>query len=140
MSFDEYLQKALDEDVELKKEFDALQPEYEVIEKLIKARLDSNLTQQELARKCGLKQSNISRLESGRGNPTIKLLKKVADSLDYDLVVEFRKRQPATESSMAPAQAGTVKLNVDMGNYSDQGTTQNMNTWPASQKMTLVTI
>lgn len=137
MSFDEYLQKALDEDAELKKEFDALQPEYEVIEKLIKARLDSNLTQQELARKCGLKQSNISRLESGRGNPTIKLLRKVADSLGYDLIVEFRKREPATETSFASVQAGTVKLNMDMWNYSEQGTTQNMNTWPASQKMTL---
>lgn len=101
MNFEEYLQYALNEDPELKREFDALQPEYEIMEKLIKARAEANLTQRELAQKCGVKQSNISRLESGKGNPTLKFLKRVADSLECDLVIEFRKREPVTETSAA---------------------------------------
>ena len=93
MDFNEYLKNSLEEDDELKREYDALQTEYELIEKLIKARLEANLTQKELAQKCGMKQSNISRLESGKSNPTIRFLKKLANSLDCDLVIELRKRE-----------------------------------------------
>lgn len=93
MDFNEYLKNSLEEDDELKREYDALQTEYELIEKLIKARLEANLTQKELAQKCGMKQSNISRLESGKSNPTIRFLEKLANSLDCDLVIELRKRE-----------------------------------------------
>ncbi|MBR6529612.1 MAG: helix-turn-helix transcriptional regulator [Firmicutes bacterium] len=93
MDFNEYLKNSLEEDDELKREYDALQTEYELIEKLIKARVEANLTQKELAQKCGMKQSNISRLESGKSNPTIRFLKKLANSLDCDLVIELRKRE-----------------------------------------------
>lgn len=93
MDFNEYLKNSLEEDNELRREYDALQTEYELIEKLIKARLEANLTQKELAQKCGMKQSNISRLESGKSNPTIRFLEKLANSLDCDLVIELRKRE-----------------------------------------------
>lgn len=93
MDFNEYLKNSLEEDNELKREYDELQTEYELIEKLIKARLEANLTQKELAQKCGMKQSNISRLESGKSNPTIRFLEKLANSLDCDLVIELRKRE-----------------------------------------------
>lgn len=93
MDFNEYLKNSLEEDNELRREYDALQTEYELIEKLIKARLEANLTQKELAQKCGMKQSNISRLESGKSNPTIRFLEKLANSLDCDLIIELRKRE-----------------------------------------------
>ena len=93
MDFNEYLKNSLEEDNELRREYEALQTEYELIEKLIKARLEANLTQKELAQKCGMKQSNISRLESGKSNPTIRFLEKLANSLDCDLVIELRKRE-----------------------------------------------
>ena len=93
MDFNEYLKNSLEEDNELRREYDALQTEYELIEKLIKARLEANLTQKELAQKCGMKQSNISRLESGKSNPTIRFLEKLANSLDCDLVNKIRKRE-----------------------------------------------
>ena len=93
MDFNEYLKNSLEEDNELRREYEALQTEYELIEKLIKARLEANLTQKELAQKCGMKQSNISRLESGKSNPTIRFLEKLANSLDCDLIIELRKRE-----------------------------------------------
>lgn len=92
MEFNEYLKDTLENDPELKEEYDALEPEYEIISKIIEARLESGLTQKELASRCHVKQSNISRLESGKVNPTLKFLKRLADALDSDLVVEFRKK------------------------------------------------
>lgn len=92
MDFNEYLKQARDTDPELNKEYIALQPEYEIIDKLIKARTEQGITQKELAKKCGIKQSNISRLENGRTNPTIKFLQKLADALDYDLYISLKER------------------------------------------------
>ena len=133
MDFNEYKQRALEESVELRKEYDALQPEYEIIDKLISARIEANLTQKELAKKCGLKQSNISRLERGKANPTLKFLKKLADSLDCDLVVEFRKREPATETCkvMNESSLETVSLGNSMDKFVKVGTTHNAGTYTA---------
>ena len=88
-NFDEYLKKQL-EDPEFKKEYDALEPEYAIIRQLIQARNELNLTQEELAQKIGIKQSNISRLERGNSNPSINFLKKVAAGLGKELHIEFR--------------------------------------------------
>ena len=62
MDFNEYLKKTLDKDDELKKEYDNLQPEYEMIKSLINMRIKYDFTQKELAQRCGVKQSNISRI------------------------------------------------------------------------------
>lgn len=142
MDFNDYLQKALDEDCELKKEYNALQPEYEIIEKLVKVRIESKLTQKELAKKCGIKQSNISRLESGRANPTIKFLRKVADSLDCDLIVEFRKREPATETcaEITKNVVATVSFGATMKKFDRVGSSQKTDTHTMPQSMTLCTI
>lgn len=92
MDFEQYLKQELENDCALRDEFNALQPEYEIIRKLIKTRIEYGLTQKELAKKCGIKQSNISRLESGKANPTIKFLQKIAKAMDADLFIEFRKK------------------------------------------------
>ena len=88
-SFNEYLKKQL-EDPEFYKEYKALEPEYEIIKQILKARSELNLTQKELADRIGIKQSNISRLESGNYNPSLDFLKKVAQGLGKELHIEFR--------------------------------------------------
>ena len=77
-------------DPEFAKEYKALEPEYSIIKQLIQSRSELNLTQKELADKIGIKQSNISRLESGNYNPTLDFLKKVAIGLGKELHIEFR--------------------------------------------------
>ena len=77
----EKLKGELLEDPEFKAEYDALAPEYELIEQLIKARTESQMTQKQLAEKIGTKQSNIARLESGNYNPSYQFLQKVANAL-----------------------------------------------------------
>lgn len=62
--------------------YDALGPEFEVVAALIKRRLERGLTQRELAKRVGTKQSAIARLESGTYNPSLDFLKKVTHALD----------------------------------------------------------
>jgi len=48
-------------------------------------REDRNIPQQDLAAKCNLEKSNLSRLEAGGTNPTIYTLKRIADNLEVSL-------------------------------------------------------
>lgn len=68
-----------------KAEYEALEPEYELIKQIISARAEKKMTQKQLAEKIGTKQSNIARLESGNYNPSYQFLQKVAGALDKKL-------------------------------------------------------
>ncbi len=74
---------------EFKKEYEAIQPEMDVIKAIINARTSQNLTQKELAKRTGINQADISKLENGTRNPSIKLLKRLADGMDMVLKIEF---------------------------------------------------
>lgn len=78
MSKWEDLEKELLTDEATKKEFDKLAPRFAVISELIKARIKYNMTQADVARKVGTKQSAIARLESGNINPSLEFLQRVA--------------------------------------------------------------
>ena len=84
----DYINEQL-KDPEFKKEWDNLEPEMEVVRALIKARTAQNLTQKDLAEKTGINQANISKLENGNMNPSLKLLKRLADGLGMNLRIEF---------------------------------------------------
>lgn len=71
----------------VKKEYDALEAEYALIDSLISARLSKKMTQAELAEKTGLKQAAIARLEGGDSNPTFATLTKIAKVLDKKVVL-----------------------------------------------------
>ncbi|MBI2592443.1 helix-turn-helix transcriptional regulator [Candidatus Saccharibacteria bacterium] len=69
-------------DPEFKAEYDALEEEFSLAEEFIKARLERKMSQAELAKKAGMQQEAIARLESFDSNPTRKTLSKVAKALD----------------------------------------------------------
>ncbi len=73
----------------VRKEYGALEAEFAIAEAVISRRLEKGMSQLELAKKIGTKQSAISRLESGNYNPSIKLLDKVAKALNLKLSVSF---------------------------------------------------
>lgn len=77
-------------DEEFKIEYEKLKPRYEVIEQVIKARKEQNITQSELAKRIGTQKSNISRFESGNYNPSLDFLTKLAESLGKNLRVQIR--------------------------------------------------
>lgn len=74
---------------DFKEEYDRLEPEFAIIEAVIKARVKKGITQKELAQRMGTKQSVISRLESGDANPSIVFLQKIAKALNYHLEIKF---------------------------------------------------
>ncbi len=77
--------KELLEDKIIKKTYEDLGPEFALVEKLIKKRIERGLTQEQLAKRIGTKQSAVSRLESGNYNPTLSFLQKIAEALDSRL-------------------------------------------------------
>ncbi|MBI4595124.1 MAG: helix-turn-helix transcriptional regulator [Candidatus Tectomicrobia bacterium] len=80
-------------DPEFKKAWEELDPEFELLESLIKAREKAGITQEELAQKIGTKQSVISRLEQGGfGKATLSTLKKIAEALDTKLVIKLESK------------------------------------------------
>ncbi len=74
----------------IKREYDLLGPEFDAIEKIIKLRIKSKMTQEQMARKLGTKQSGISRLERSLDNPTLYSLAKIASIFGKRLVVDFK--------------------------------------------------
>lgn len=91
LDFDDFLKESL-KNPKIKAEYDRLQPEFTVIQAMIDARRNKRFTQKQLANKVGTKQSVISRLESGRANPTVAFLKKLADALNSHLEIKFISR------------------------------------------------
>ena len=86
------LQKLTDElmqDPDFKKEYDALQPEMNITRAILDARIRAGMTQMELAEKGGISQADICRLEKGTRNPSIALLKRLAEAMDSTLRIEF---------------------------------------------------
>jgi len=73
-----------------KKAYDALEPEYMIIRQIIKQRIHLKMSQKDLAKRLGTKQSAVSRLESDTYNPTLSFLKKLSKALDSDLVISFK--------------------------------------------------
>jgi len=86
------LTEALNEqlkDETFRKEYEALEPEYEIISSLIDARKANNVTQNQLSEATGIAQYDISKIENGSANPTLKLLQRLAEGLNMNLKVEF---------------------------------------------------
>ena len=74
MTYKEYKKAALSNSPELRKKYDAIAPQYEIIDAVISARIERKMTQAELARRADPQQSNISRFESGNYNPSLEFL------------------------------------------------------------------
>lgn len=90
----EFLEEQL-KNPEFKKEYEAIQPEMAVIRALVDARISQNLTQKQLSERTGINQADISKLENGTRNPSLNMLKRLADGLDMTLKLEFVPKQKA---------------------------------------------
>lgn len=77
------------EDPEFKAEWDALEPEFQIVRAIIEGREEKGFTQAQLAEATGINQANISRLENGTGNPSLQTLKRLAAGMGMKLKLEF---------------------------------------------------
>jgi len=87
-NFRETLNKQL-ENPEFKKEWDALEPEYQIIKAMLDTRTAKSMTQKQLADITGIPQADISRLENGNANPSLKTLQRLAEGMGMKLKLEF---------------------------------------------------
>ena len=92
MSHNQLIEKAL-KNKAVKKEYDALKPEFNLLREMLKARTNAGLSQAEVAERMGTKSPAITRLESsltsGRHSPSIATLKKYADAVGCHLEIKL---------------------------------------------------
>ena len=74
---------------EFKKEWDALEPEYQIIKAMLDTRNQKAMTQKQLADITGIPQADISRLENGNANPSLRTLQRLAEGMGMKLKLEF---------------------------------------------------
>lgn len=70
-------------------EWEALEPERQIVRAITEGRERRDLTQQQLAEITGIQQADISRLENGTGNPSLRTLKRLAAGMGMQLKLEF---------------------------------------------------
>lgn len=74
---------------EFKIEYDALSAEYQLINAILDARKAANITQKQLAEMTGIAQSDISKIENGNANPSLKTIERIASGMGMTVRVEF---------------------------------------------------
>lgn len=87
-NYDKYLDEQM-KNPEFRKEWEALQPEFAIVQAMIDAREKTGMTQKELSEKTGITQADISRLENGNANPSLKTLQRLAEGMGMTLKLEF---------------------------------------------------
>ena len=92
-SFDDFLKEQL-QNQEVRAEYHALEPEFAIIQAMIDARKSKGMTQKQLADATGINQADISRLERGNANPSLRTLQRLAAGMGMRLKLEF---EPVTE-------------------------------------------
>ncbi|BCV20364.1 helix-turn-helix transcriptional regulator [Moorella sp. Hama-1] len=89
MKWKEFKNKLMKEPA-FRQAYDDLEPEYQLVKSIIEQRKLKGISQAELARKVGTRQSAIARLESGTYNPSLRFLKKVARALDAKIEIKLK--------------------------------------------------
>ena len=96
MTLDDFMKDQM-KDPEFAKAYEEIQPEMSVIRAIVEARTSQNLTQKELSERTGIAQTEISKLEKGTGNPSVKLLQRLADGMGMVLNISFTPKNFSIE-------------------------------------------
>lgn len=88
-----YLQEQL-KDPDFRAEYDALEPEFAIMQAMMDSRKASGMTQKQLAEKTGINQADISKLERGNANPSLRTLQRLASGMGMRLKLSFEPIKP----------------------------------------------
>ena len=91
-NFEKDLQDRLKNE-EFRKEYAALESEYIIIQAIIDARKKLHLTQKQLSERTGINQADISKIETGDHNPTLKMLNRLAEGMNMTLKLAFEPKE-----------------------------------------------
>ncbi len=87
-SHDEMVKKALKK-AGVRLAYDALEEEFQLLEKAVAARQRVKKTQEQIAKAMHTTTSAVGRLEIGRGNPTLSTLRRYAKAVGCRLEIKF---------------------------------------------------
>lgn len=87
--FNDFLNEQL-QDPEVRAEYEALEPEFSIMQAMIDARKSSGMTQKQLSEKTGIAQADISKLESGSANPSLRTLQRLAAGMGMRIKIELQ--------------------------------------------------
>ena len=90
MSLQKLKQRALT-NPEVRVEYEKLDSEFDLIDKLLSMRTKAGLTQEQLAERMQAQKSNVSRLENGNTNPSWSTLLKYAHACGFELSLKPQK-------------------------------------------------
>ena len=83
------LKRELLKDPEVRAEYDARAPEYELVSALITARKKAGLTQEQVAERMGTKQAAVARMEGGHQKPSYQSIERYAAATGHRAVVNL---------------------------------------------------
>jgi len=87
-TFNEFFEEEMN-DPEFRARYELLQPEGAVTQAVIDARTNFGITQKKLSQKTGISQGDISKIETGEANPSIKTLQRLAAGMNTKLQIVF---------------------------------------------------
>ena len=89
-------------DPEVKAAYDALEPEFELLDEFLKARLQAGLTQEDVAERMGTSRPAVARIEAGGGSrrhsPSIATLRRYAEAVGCELKIKLVRKRKRRES------------------------------------------
>ncbi len=92
MNHNQLKEKALS-DESVREEYESLEPEFNLLREMLRARQDAGLSQADIADRMGTKPPAVTRLESsltsGRHSPSIATLKKYAEAVNCHLEIKL---------------------------------------------------
>ena len=91
-----------------------IQPEMTVIRAIVEARASKNLTQKELSERTGIAQTEISKLENGTRNPSVKLLQRLAEGMDMDFMITFVPKNEPNRQTQELTEEITKRRNIEV--------------------------
>lgn len=74
---------------DFKEEWDRLEPEFQIIKSILDSRNELGMTQKDLSEITGIHQSEISKIENGNANPSVKTLERIANAFGKKLKIGF---------------------------------------------------
>ena len=102
-TFRKHLEELLN-DPDFKKKYEDYGPVFQIMRAIAGARAMTGMTQKEVSEKTGIIQAEISKMENGNANPSIKTLKKLAAGLNMRLVISFEpiEEDKRNDSTLTP--------------------------------------
>lgn len=87
----EYRREAIERHPNLEADFKVIEAQCDLIAQIIQRRNELGLTQQQLARKCGMSVLTLARIESGAVSPSFKNFFKIISNLGMNISISVRQ-------------------------------------------------